>query len=136
MVISLIPSRGNSRIKRGSVIVHNIFAYFALSLSTAQVYMIKERCWFSRIDFCVELFPHQINIVVSLSTNFMSSTYTDKKNPFSRRTKESFPVGNFLPSMFQKGFSQIAFPIIVLPKDDRTDSVREEQLHLPYWTMI
>ena len=27
------------------------------------------------------------------------------------------------------------FPI-VLPKDDRTDSVQEEQLGLPYWTMI
>ena len=26
------------------------------------------------------------------------------------------------------GFSQIAFPIIVLPKDDRTDSAQEEQL--------
>ena len=34
------------------------------------------------------------------------------------------------------GFSHIAFPIIVLPKDDRTDSVQEEQLGLPYWTMI
>ena len=25
---------------------------------------------------------------------------------------------------------------LVLPKDDRTDSVQEEQLGLPYWTMI
>ena len=31
---------------------------------------------------------------------------------------------------------QIAFPIIVLPEDDRTDSFREERLGLPYWTMI
>ena len=30
----------------------------------------------------------------------------------------------------------MAFPIIVLPKDDRTDSAQEEQLGLPYWTMI
>ena len=45
--------RGNSRFKHGSVIVHNIFAYFALSLSTAQVFMIKEGCWFSQIDFFV-----------------------------------------------------------------------------------
>ena len=44
MVISLSPR--NSRFKHGSVIVHNIFAYFALSLSASQIYMIKERCWF------------------------------------------------------------------------------------------
>ena len=38
-------SRGNSRFEHGSVSVHNIFAYFALSLSAAQVYMIlQERC--------------------------------------------------------------------------------------------
>ena len=41
MVISLLP-RGNSRFKHGSVIVHNIFTYFTLSLSESQVYMIKE----------------------------------------------------------------------------------------------
>ena len=46
--------RGNSRFKHGSVIVHNIFAYFALTLSAAQVYMIQDRCWFSQIDFFVE----------------------------------------------------------------------------------
>ena len=31
---------------------------------------------------------------------------------------------------------QIAFPITVLPKDDRTDFAQEERLGLPYWTMI
>ena len=34
------------------------------------------------------------------------------------------------------GFSQIAFPTTVLPKDDRTDFAQEERLGLPYWTMI
>ena len=34
------------------------------------------------------------------------------------------------------GFSQIAFPIAVLPKNDRTDFAQEERLDLPYWTMI
>ena len=33
------------------------------------------------------------------------------------------------------GSSQIAFPITVLPKDDRTDYFQEERLDLPYWTM-
>ena len=32
--------------------------------------------------------------------------------------------------------SQIAVPTRVLPKDDHTDFVQEEQLGLPYWTMI
>ena len=50
--------------------------------------------------------------------------------------KEIFPIWNSLPAMFQKGFSQIAFPIKVLPKGDRTESAQEEQLGLPYWTMI
>ena len=42
----------------------------------------------------------------------------------------------FSPSYASIGFSQIAFPTIVLPKDDRTNSAQEEQLGLPYWTMI
>ena len=33
----------DSRFKHGSVIVHNIFAYFALSWSAVQVHMIQER---------------------------------------------------------------------------------------------
>ena len=66
----------------------------------------------------------------------MSSTYTDKNNPFSRCTKRDIPNLEFSPSHVSIGFSQIAFPIIVLPKDDRTDSAQEKQLGLPYWTMI
>ena len=31
-----------------------IFAYFTLSLSAAQVYIIEEKCLFSQIDFFVE----------------------------------------------------------------------------------
>ena len=50
--------------------------------------------------------------------------------------KETFPIWNFSPSHVSIGFSQIAFPTIVLPKDDRTNSFQEEQLGLPYWTMI
>ena len=34
------------------------------------------------------------------------------------------------------GFSQIVFPISVLPKDGRTYFAQEELLGLPYWTMI
>ena len=47
-------SRCNSQFEHDSVNVHNIFHDFTMSLSAAQVYMIKERCWFSQIDFFVE----------------------------------------------------------------------------------
>ena len=65
----------------------------------------------------------------------MASTNTDKNNPFSRCTKRHSQL-EFSPSHASIGFSQIAFPITVLPKDDRTDFAQEEQLGLPYWTMI
>ena len=43
---------------------------------------------------------------------------------------------NFFSTVFQWNFSHIVFSTIVLPKDDRTDFAQEEQLGLPYWTMI
>ena len=42
----------------------------------------------------------------------------------------------FLPIHVSIGFSQIAFPMKVLPKDDHTDFAQEERLGLPYCTMI
>ena len=66
----------------------------------------------------------------------MSSTYTDKNNPFSRCTNRDIPNLEFSPSRVSIGFSQIAFLITVLPKDDHTDFAQEERLDLPYWTMI
>ena len=47
-------------------------------------------------------------------------------------------IPNWKPSTnrIPKGFSQIAFHITVLPKDDRTASFQEERQGLPYWTMI
>ena len=55
----------------------------------------------------------------------MSSTYTDKNSPFSLLTNKHSQFGTF-PNRAAIGCSQIAFPIIVLPKDDRTDSAQEE----------
>ena len=48
----------------------------------------------------------------------------------------SIPNWKLSPKRISTGFSQIAFLITVLPKDDRTDSFQEERLGLPYWTMI
>ena len=49
--------------------------------------------------------------------------------------QRDIPNSEFFPASFKRIFSN-AFPTIVLPKDDRTDSTQEEQLGLPYWTMI
>ena len=64
--------------------------------------------------------------------SLISSTYTDKNSPFSRLTNKHSQFGTFS----QKELSRIAVPILVLPRDDRTDSVQDEQLGLPCWTMI
>ena len=66
----------------------------------------------------------------------MSSTYTYKNNPFSRCVQTSIPNWTLCPNHISIGFSQIAFLITVLPKDDHTDFVQEERLGLPNWTMI
>ena len=65
----------------------------------------------------------------------MSSTYTDKNNPFYV-VRRCIPNWKPFPNRAAIGFSQIAFPTIVLPKDDRTNSFQEEQLGLRDWTMI
>ena len=49
--------------------------------------------------------------------------------------EKAFPSENFLPSAFQKNFRKLQFTQ-VLPKDDHTESVQEEQLGFPNWTMI
>ena len=44
----------------------------------------------------------------------------------------SFPNWKLSPNRISIGFSQIAFPITVLPTDDHTDFTQEERLGLPY----
>ena len=67
--------------------------------------------------------------------NLMSSSFSDKNNPFSRCTNKHSQletVSNRVPIEL----SQIAFPTKVLPKDDRTDFAWEERPDLPCWTVI
>ena len=66
----------------------------------------------------------------------MSSTYTDKNKILSHDVQRDIAHLEYSPSHASIGFSQIAFPRIVLPKDNRTDFAQEERLGLPYWTMI
>ena len=100
-----------------------------------QVFMIKERCWFSQINFFVEQFPHRINVLF-LSSQFLCHLHAQKRITLFHGVRRDIPNLELSPSHVSIGFSQIAFPIIVLPKDDHTDFAQEERLGLPYWTMI
>ena len=70
-----------------------------------------------------------------LPASLISSTYTDRNRPLARLTK-NIPNLKLFPNRVPIELSQIAFPIIVLREDDRTDSFREERLGLPYGTII
>ena len=71
-----------------------------------------------------------------LPASLISSTYTDRNSPLARLTSKRCHLKKRFPNRFPTELSQIAFPIIVLPQDDRTDSFREKRLGLPHWTMI
>ena len=108
---------------------------FHIVFECSQVFMIKERCWFSQIYFFIEYFPHRINVLL-LSSQFLCHPHTHFRIILSDGVQRDIPNWKLSPNRALKGFSQVAFPIIVLPKDDRTDSVREERLGLRYWTMV
>ena len=97
--------------------------------------MIKERCWFSQIDFFVSYIPHRINNCVSFQP-ILCHPHTQIRIILFHDEQRDIPNLEFSPIHVSIGLSQIAFPIIVLPKDDRTDFAQEERLGLPYWTMI
>ena len=105
------PSAENSRFKHGSVIVHSIFAYFALSLSAAQVYMIKESCWFAQINFFVECVPHRIKILFSFQPILCHPHTRIRIILFSTMYKEDIPQFRiFSQPCFNRIFSNWPFP--------------------------
>ena len=68
--------------------------------------MIKERCWFSQINFFIEYFLFHIGSTFCFfPANLMSSTYTDKNNPFWRCTNKHSQL---------ETFSQLCFNSIYL----------------------
>ena len=73
---------------------------------------------------------------MSLSSQFFCRPHTDKNNPFFHGVRISIPNWKPSPNRTSIGVSQNAFPIAVLPKDDRKDFAQEERLDLPYWTTI
>ena len=90
--------------------------------------MIKERCWFSQIDFLVEYFPHRIKILSFQPV--LCHPHAQIRIILFHDVQRDILNFEFSPNHVSIGFSQIAFPIIVLPKDDHTDSAQEEQLGL------
>ena len=105
------------------------------TLSTSQENMIQERCWISQIDFFIEYFSTSDQCYVSFQP-ITCHPHTQIRITLFHYVQRDIPNLEFSPSHASIGFSQIAFPIIVLPKDDRTDSFQEERLDLPCWTMI
>ena len=86
----------NCGFKHGSVTVKNIFAHVALSLSNPQVYVIKERCRFSQINFFIEYF-HIGPRFCLFPANLMSSANRVKNYPFWWCTDRQRPGSS--PSM-------------------------------------
>ena len=97
--------------------------------------MIKERYWFSQIDFFVEYFPHRINVLI-LASQFLCHPHTQIRIILFDGVRTSIPNLELFPNRVPIELSGIAFPVIVLPKDDHINFVQEERLGLPYWTMI
>ena len=79
---------------------------------------------------------HTVLNVLFLSRQFDVITHTQIRITLFHGVRISIPNWKPSPNRASIGFSQIAFPITVLPKDDRTDFAEEERLGLPYWTMI
>ena len=102
--------RGNSRFKHGSVIVHNIFAYFTLSLSASPSIHVQQK---------MLVLPNRLLCwVVSTSDQDLVSfqpilfhPHKNKKNPFSRCTNRTFPIWNFLEAMLQWDFLKLPFTL-------------------------
>ena len=97
--------------------------------------MIRWRCCFSQINFFIMQFPHRINIFVSFQPIWCHQ-HTQILLTLFHGVRINIPNWKPSPNRISIGFSQSAFPISVLPKDDRTDCAQEERLGLPYWTMI
>ena len=71
-----------------------------------------------------------------LPARLIPSTYTDGNSPLARLANKHSRLKKHFPNRVPVEPSQIAFPMIVLPEDDRADSFREERLDLAFWTMI
>ena len=116
--------------------------------SQAQIHMLSiDRAmlvhWPSNIQArsFMNICPHWVNVLLLCQpgSQYRPHTHLIRIILFSRWTRRPFPTvfaWTFSQPCFDRIFSNCLSQQIVLPKDDRTDSVREEPLDLPYWTMI
>ena len=86
------------------------YLYLFHCLSASQVYMIKERCCFSQIDFFVEYFPHRINVLF-LSSQFLCHPRTQIRIILFDGVRRDIPNWKLFAKRALKRFSQIAFPM-------------------------
>ena len=62
--------------------------------------------------------------------------HTQTRTVLFHDVQRDIPNLELFPNRVPIELSQIAFLIIVLPEDDRTDFAQEERLDLPCWTTI
>ena len=96
--------RGNSGFKHGSVIVNNIFAYFTCLWVHARFSWSKKDVGSPKSTSLLSTF-HIGSRFCFFPVNFMSSTYTDKNNPFSRCTNKHSQLETFSQPCCNKIFS-------------------------------
>ena len=116
--------------KHGSVIIHNILAYLTLSLNATQKHGQENDVASPESTSFIRFF-HVGPMFCCFPANFIPSTYTDKNSPFS-----GFNLELFSQPCKKKNFLELLVLQYACQKDDRRDSVQEERLGLPCWTMI
>ena len=103
--------------KRDSVIVNNIFASFTLSSSTFQLYMSANDVGSPKSTSLS--IPFHIGLTFCFfPVNLISSTYTDKNNPFPRCTNKHSHLETFSKShpkkIFSRQFLRLISPTLII----------------------
>ena len=94
----------NSWFKHGSVTVQNIFAYFTLSLSASRFSWSRKDVGSPKSTSLLSTF-HIGSLFCFFPAYLMSSTYTDKNNPFWRCTNKHSQLATFCQPYFNTTFS-------------------------------
>ena len=103
-------------------------------LSTTQKYKVKEWGWFFQINVFHQNFLNRFHVLFCLPSWYR--LHAQIRIVLLLGWRMNIPNVKLFPNRVPKEFSQIAFPTVVLPEGDRTNSLGEERLDLPYWTMI
>ena len=96
--------------------------------------MIKKRCWISQINFFHKDLPHRINVLFFPSEFCVILTHGQEL--FFLGLRISIPNLEPCHGRGLLELSRFVFPIIVLPKHDRTYFAQKKRSGLSCWTMI